>query len=398
MTQINLKKVRSETPVTSQLIHFNNAGASLISTPVHNSVLEYLQQEQLLGGYEAEELYDDNLKLVYQKVGTLINCKSNEVALFENATLAWNTIFWSIPLNPGQIILTSESEYGSNYLAYLQRYQRDGTKIIFLPNTINGSLDLEGLRDLVSTHNVGLMSLSHIPTNNGVIYPLKEVGEIAYQYDIPFLVDACQSVGQLEIDTKQLKCDFLTAAGRKFLRGPRGTAFAFIKEKWFNHISPYYCEMTGVNFINASEYDYTYSARRFEFGESSIANRIGLGTAIDYALNIGMHQISQRTQKLARSLREALRELNFIDIHDSNTPYLSGLVTFTLKGVDPKRLKTWLRKKRVNLSVSEKKWAPIDMNKRGLEIILRASVHYYNTEEEIEYFIHLLKDYYLVNR
>ncbi|MDG1886747.1 MAG: aminotransferase class V-fold PLP-dependent enzyme, partial [Alphaproteobacteria bacterium] len=231
MDSIDLNKIRLETRGCSDLIHFNNAGASLMPVPVADYLYGFLQEEELKGGYETAAARNEELENFYTAGAQLLNAKPSEIAFVENATRAWDMVFYALPLERGDKILTTVSEYGSNLIAYLHRAKQTGAKLLVIPNDKYGQIDVEALEATVD-ENTKLISISHIPTGGGLVNPAKEVGEIAKKYKIPYLLDACQSAGQMPLDVQSIGCDFLSATGRKYLRGPRGTGLLYVKEDW----------------------------------------------------------------------------------------------------------------------------------------------------------------------
>lgn len=387
---MNIEKIRSDTPGTRHHIHFNNAGASLITSAVKEAIEEYQSYEFLHGGYETAERYKDELENGYEIVADFINAVSNEIAFVESATVAWQLAFSSIDFNPGEIILTSEQEYASNYIAYLQEKNKTGIRVQVIPSDDNGLIDLIKLQGMI-TPKVRLISLAHMPTNSGLVHPAEEIGEIARKNDILFLLDTCQSIGQYPIDVRELNCDFLTATGRKYLRAPRGTGFLFVKEALINGLEPMYLDLHGADWTQQSGYVPLADARRFEKFESNLANRMGLIKAVEYANQVGIENIWQRIQKISTIFRQTLSEVKGIRVTDMGTQK-SGIVTFVHDQFDPDTIKKRLFAGGINVSVSGASTTYLDMKRRNLSAVVRASLNYYNTEEEIDKFIAVLKE------
>ena len=226
MREIDVEKVRAETRGCSDLIHFNNAGASLMPAPVADYLYAFLREEEMKGGYETRSLRNADIEGFYKSVALLLNAKPKEIAFVENATRAWDMVFYALPLGPGDKILTTISEYGSNLIAYLHRAKQTGAELVIVPNDKNGQIDVNALEQNIDK-KTKLISISHIPTGGGLINPAHDVGRIAKKYAIPFLLDACQSVGQIHLDVKAIGCDFLSGRGRKYLRG-RGEQVFFM--------------------------------------------------------------------------------------------------------------------------------------------------------------------------
>lgn len=381
---LDISRIREQTPAAAQLIHFNNAGAALTPAPVQEALLQHLALEQRIGGYEAAAQAHSQVENFYDAFARLLNCASEEVAWAENATHAWNTLLHAIPFRAGDRILTGQSEYASNYLAFLQLARQRNVQVDVIPNDAHGRICLDGLAAAIDGQ-VRLIALTHVPSQSGVIHPAIEVGRLARSHDILYLLDACQSAGQLPLDVAALDCDMLTGTGRKYLRGPRGTGFMYVRRDVLTELTPAWIDLHSAQWTAENSYQFRDDARRFENWECYVAGKIALGTAVDYALEIGMDAISTRINYLATSLREQLLGLNSISVHEAGEP-LSGIVTFSKSNENAQMLQQRLQSAGINTSVSKLQSNLLDFGRRGLGDINRASVHYYNTEEEVEQF------------
>jgi selenocysteine lyase/cysteine desulfurase len=388
---IDLERARRETPGCRGVLHFNNAGASLAPRPVLDAVIDHLELEAEIGGYEAADRARDARERTYDAVARLLGCARDEIALVESATRAWDMAFYALPLGPGDRILTSAAEYASNYLAFLQVAKRTRAVVEPVPSDATGAIDVEALRAaLRRPGRVGLVALTHVPTNGGLVNPAAEVGRAARQAGAPFLLDACQSAGQIPLDVEELGCDMLSATGRKFLRAPRGTGFLYVRREWIQRLEPPFIDLHAATWTAPNEFELREDARRFESWESNVAGQIGLGVAVDYALGFGLAAIRDRVTALAALLRDRLSALPGVTVRDLGRERC-GIVTLTVEGHDPAVLRDRLRVQRINVSVSAAAAARLDMEARGLQALLRASVHYYNSEEEVERFVSALR-------
>ncbi len=385
----DLQRARQETPGCEQVLHLNNAGAALMPQPVLDAVIAHLQREARTGGYEAAEEAQDAIEHVYDAVAALIGCARDEVAIIENATRAWDMAFYSIPFQPGERILTSMSEYASNYIAYLQVARRTGAIIQVIPNDTHGQISVEALRNAID-ERVKLISVTHVPTNGGLVNPMAEVGKIAREAGILYLVDACQSVGQMPIDVGQIGCDLLSATGRKYLRGPRGTGFLYARKTILDRLQPPMLDLHAAQWTARDRYEMRPDARRFENWETNYAAKIGLGVAIDYALQWDIPPTWRRIKNLAYTLRARLSPLPGVIVRDRGITQC-GIVTFSVEDRDPEVIRQALRQHNINVSVTTASSTLLDMQARGFTSLVRASVHYYNTEEEIERFCRALE-------
>src|SRR5688572_8202409 len=381
-TEIDIFRARQDTPGCEQVLHFNNAGAALMPKQVLDAVTAHLQLEADIGGYEAAEAAHAAVERVYDAVSQLIGCQPDEVAIIENATRAWDMAFYSLSFKPGDRILTSIAEYASNYIAFLQIAQRTGATVEAIPNDQHGQVSVEALQRMID-ERVKLIAITHVPTNGGLVNPAMEIGKIARQANILYLLDACQSVGQMPLNVQVIGCDMLSATGRKYLRGPRGTGFLYVRRDLIEQLEPPFLDLHAATWVTKDRYEIRADARRFENWETNYAGKIGLGVSVDYALAWGLEDIWTRVSHLASTLRTRLSDIPQVQVHDLGVQKC-GIITFTIDGWDPQEIRGKLAEQKMNVSVSMPESTRLDMDGRGLAGVVRASVHYYNSEEEIE--------------
>lgn len=380
----DLQRARQDTPGCTNVLHFNNAGSSLMPTPVLDATIAHLQLEATIGGYEAAEQAHSAIEHVYDAIATLINCTRDEVAIIENATRAWDQAFYSIRFKPGDRILTAMAEYASNYIAFLQIAKHTGAIVEAIPNDAHGQISLSALRNAINDR-VKLIAITHVPTSGGLVNPVAEVGKVAREHGILYLVDACQSVGQMPIDVQHIGCDMLSATGRKYLRGPRGTGFLYVRQGVIDQLEPPFLDLYAAQWVSADSYEIRSTARRFETFETNVAGKIGLGVAVDYALQWEIDTLWRRIKTLSYALRTQLSLLPGVIVRDRGVTQC-GIVTFTVEDKTPDEIERALRNMHINVSVSQRNSTLLDMDARGLTSMVRASVHYFNTEEEVTRF------------
>ena len=388
-SEADLARARRETPGCEEVLHFNNAGASLMPEPVLDAVVSHLELEARIGGYEAAAISHEVIERVYGATAALIGCHPDEVAVVENATRAWDMAFYSIPFEPGDRILTAMAEYASNYIAYLQVARRTGATVAPVPNDEHGQLSVEALRGMVD-ERVRLISITHVPTNGGLVNPAAEVGEVAREAGALYLLDACQSAGQVPIDVETIGCDMLSATGRKYLRGPRGTGFLYVRRDILEDLEPPFLDLHAAEWTGKESFEIRPDARRFENWETNFAGKAGLGVAVDYALEWGLENIRERVKTLAEDLRSRLRDLPDVEVRDLGAERC-GIVTFGVEGRAAEDVSRRLSEEGINTSVSPASSTLLDMEDRNLDALVRASVHYYNTEEEVSRFCEVLE-------
>lgn len=378
---MDIDLVRSQTPGCAEVLHFNNAGASLPPAVVLDTVVDYLQEEARVGGYELADRRAEDLAGVYRSVAGVVGAHQDEIALLDSATRAWDMAFYSLRFSPGDRILTTTTEYGANFIAYLQVAQRTGAVIEVIPDTPTGDVDVDALEQMVDGRTK-LISINHVPTNTGLVNPAAAVGQVARDAGVTYLLDACQSVGQMPIDVDEIGCDLMSATSRKFLRGPRGVGLLYVRDTMIEDLDPVSLDLHAARWDGADSYSVRKDAKRFELWESSPALRLGLGAACDYANALGLDVIWDRLSMLADTLRSSLTLLPGVEVHDKGS-VKGGIVTFDVAGHSAQGVQAALADRRINVSTTSVYSARIDMEHRGLDEIVRSSVHYFNTEDEI---------------
>ena len=370
--------------MASHKIHFNNAGSSLPPDVVVDIVVSYLREEAAAGGYETEAKYKEQLDNVYVSIAKLINAKKDEIALVENASAAWSLAFKGLSFQKGDVVITSEMEYVTNLLGLLEFQKTHGIEVRMVPNDEQGNFSLTALEAAIGPRT-RLIAMTHIPSSSGNILPAADIGRIARKHNILYLLDACQSAGQIPVNVSEINCDFLAVTGRKYLRAPRGTGFLYVRKEVQDQLTPLMIDGFSTRDVTLNGYALREDARRFELYEKSRALMLGLGKAVDYALAIGMDTIWPRIQELAVLMRAKLSAIDGITVHDRGDQ-LCGIVTFSVDEVDSALIKKELAAQNINVSIGSAHSTLYYMSRRHLDKILRASVHYYNTEEEIGIF------------
>lgn len=397
-TTLQIQKVRKDTPGVSHVIHFNSAGSSLPTEQTLDSVTEYLKEEALYGGYETAKLRESDLRTPYDELGRLLNCDPSEIAIVTSATEAWLQAIYGLAWTwkPGDRILTSLSEYGTNYITYLQLKKRFKIEVDVIPETAEGDICLSSLEQEINDASkapVVLISLTHIPTSSGRVYDAQRVGSLAKKYGIVYLLDACQSIGQMKVDVREIGCDMLSGTGRKFLRAPRGSGFLYCSSKilMMDKFEPASLDVSSAEWQSDELYKVKPTAIRFEKYEMSFAAKVGLGIALRYCNDVGIESIELRIQWLASRLRAKLHAIDQVKVCDVGAR-LCGIVSFTVAGVSSDDVHTSLQTVHgISTSVSRITSSRLDFENRGLVDIVRASVHYYNTETEIDALVNAVK-------
>lgn len=387
----NLLRWRQDTPGCSRVIHLNNAGAALVPRVVRQAVTAHLDLEDEVGGYEAADLRAGAIREAYGALGHLLGTKAENVALVQNSTVAFAQAISAFDLGPGDSILTSQADYASNQIMYLSLGRRRGVAVVRAPDLAEGGIDPDAVKRLIRRRRPSVVALTWVPTNSGLVQPVEAIGAVCQQAEIPYLVDACQAVGQMPVDVSQVGCDYLAGTARKFLRGPRGLGFLYVSDRVLERgAHPLLVDMHGATWTDPDDFTLAPDARRFETWEFSHALVLGLGAAARYASEVGLDTAGERARELAAYVRARLETLPGVRVLDRG-PELCAIVTAEIAGRNAQELKLELRSQGINTSSPEREDAVIDMDEKGARSALRISPHYYNTKEEIDTAIEALE-------
>ncbi|TXK38936.1 aminotransferase class V-fold PLP-dependent enzyme [Nonomuraea sp. C10] len=381
---LDVAALRADTPGAAGVVHFNNAGCGLMAAPVLAAMVDHLRLEADLGGYEAAAARAEQVRGFYAETAALINCAPENIAFAGSATHAFSTALSAIPFEAGDVILTTRNDFISNQIAFLSLRKRFGVRIVHAPDVPEGGVDVAAMAALMRLHRPRLVTVTHIPTNSGLVQPVAEIGRLCRELDLLYLVDACQSVGQYPIDVEEIGCDLLTATCRKFLRGPRGSGFLYVSDRVLRAgYEPLFIDMYGARWVEPGRYEPVETAARFEDWEFPYALVLGCAAAARYAREVGMHAIGRRTPALAARLRDALAGLPGIRVLDHGRR-LGALVTFVVDGWEPEPFKAAMDARRINSALSFRHFAQFDFGDKDVDWCLRLSPHYYNTEQEVD--------------
>ena len=386
-----LVRWRKETPGCAQRVHLNNAGAGLMPQGVLDAMVAHLNREANFGGYESADAVAEAGDAAYASVAQILGAQARNVAVVENSTVAFFQALSAFDFKPGDVVVTTRNDYISNQLAYLSLARRRGIEIRRAADLATGGVDPQSVRELLRDPRVRLLAVTWVPTNSGLMQPVEALGEVAESAGVPYLIDGCQAVGEIPIDVARLRCDFLSATARKFLRGPRGIGFLYVSDRALQRGDyPLYIDMRGAEWKTADAFELAPDARRFENWEFAYALLLGLGEAARYAAQAGIERIGRRARELAASLREKLGAVPGCRVLDRGTE-LAAIVTVEVAGWEAPALVKFLRGRNINTSASLREYAVIDMDEKRAASALRISPHYYNTEEELDLCIETLR-------
>ncbi len=388
---IDLQRIREDTIGVTDSLFLNSAGSSLPPRSVVDIAERYWREEAHVGGYGYADQMKGEIDAFYDVVAELVNTQPKNIAMAVSATDAYIRALSSIPFQPGDVILTTNDDYVSNQIHFISLEKRMGIRIARIANLENGDLDLDDAERQLNEFNPRLVSATHIPTNSGLIQDVEALGALCSKYDCLYLVDACQSIGQMPVDVGRIQCDFLSATGRKFLRGPRGTGFLYVSDSVLNKgLEPLFPDLHGAEWTSPGEYKIQPSARRFELWEWQYATILGLREAARYAMEIGLDEIWTYNQKVLAHLSDGLESIYGVTQYDKGSRR-GNIVTLVKEGRSFEDTQQHLRDHGVASSTADKISAQIDFGAKGVEWVIRLSPHYFNTGDEIDQVLEIIE-------
>ena len=378
-----LSRWRADTPGCAQRNHLNNAGAALMPKPVTDAIEDHIRLESEIGGYEAEDARQDAIARAYNAIGAIVGAPARNMAIVANATAGFVQSMSPFDLTTDDVIVTSRCDYVSYQIAFLALAKRRGVKIVHVPDLPEGGIDPAALREILNRQRARLVHLSWVPTNSGLVQDVEGVGAVCEEAGVPFLLDACQALGQIPIDVSRLRCDYLSATARKFLRGPRGIGFMYVSDRALargDH--PLFVDMRGARWVDVDRYELVDNAQRFEDWEFPWALVLGLGAAARYASDVGVDVAREFARRHATTLRGELAAIDGVRVLDRGREQCA-IVTIDVRGWDARDIVEELKRRRINTAASLRWYGLIDFTAKGTTSALRLSPHYYNTEQEI---------------
>lgn len=389
---MDIEALRADTPGCEHRIHLNNAGASLMPRPVIAAIRDHLDLEATIGGYEAAADAAGAIAEAYDDIAKLLGTSPDRVAFTEHATASFVAALSAIPFERGDVLVTTRNDYVSNQIQYLSLAHRFGVEIVRAPDAPEGGVDLMAMEELIHRRRPKLVAVTHIPTNSGLVQDVAAVGVMCRARDVLYLVDGCQSVGQMPVNVEEIGCDFFTATARKYLRGPRGAGFLYVSDQVLDRgLEPLFPDMRGADWIADDLYQPAPDARRFETWEFAWALVLGTGAAARYTNDLDLEQIRKRTRSLATQLRHRLDEIPVVRVLDRGGE-LGATVTATVTGHEPSDLVTALRLRGINTSSQSRIDAILDFDEKGVDGALRMSPHYFNDESDLDALIEALTE------
>jgi selenocysteine lyase/cysteine desulfurase len=389
---MDVERLRAETPGCAHRLHLNNAGASLMPEPVLAAIRGHVDLVARRGGSVAAAAPAPGIADAREAVAALLSTSAANVAFTEHATASFVQALSSVRFAAGDVLLTTRSDYVSNQIQYLALADRFGVEVVRAPDAPEGGVDLHALEGIVHRRRPRVVAVTHVPTSSGLVQDVAAIGRMCRARDILYLVDACQSVGQMPVDPAAIGCDFLSATSRKFLRGPRGAGFLWVSDRVLDDgLEPLFPDLRSADWIDENLYQPAPDARRFETWEFAWALVLGTGAAARYAMAVGLEATRDRVRRLAGRLREELAALPGVRVLDRG-PELAAIVTVAVEGHSSRDLVRALRERGINTTGQSRTDAVLDYDAKGVEGALRLSPHYFNTEAELSTFLGALAE------
>jgi selenocysteine lyase/cysteine desulfurase len=378
------RRLRTDTPGAECVVHFNNAGAALMPGPVVDAMQKYMQLEAEIGGYEAARERSDEIAEIYANVAAVIGASADNIALTANATDAYARALSSIAFKRGDVVVAAWSEYASNQIQLLSLEKRIGIRIVRAPALASGQTDLDALDAILKREQPRLVVAVHVNTSSGIVDDVAGIGGVCRRYDVLYMVDGCQSFGQMPIDVEEIACDFFSATSRKFLRGPRGAGLLYVSDRVLSDgLEPMFLDLRGAELEDENLYHPVHGAKRFEDWEFSYATLFGFGAAAAYANEIGLGRIEARLAEVNDYLRASLQRLPGWRVLDEGVGACPIIPIHAAAG-DGAAIHRRLCAQRINTTYIPKIWAPMDPRLADAGWVIRISPHYYNSPSDMD--------------
>ncbi|WP_155592325.1 aminotransferase class V-fold PLP-dependent enzyme [Lysinibacillus cavernae] len=391
---IDMMKIQKDMPLLEQYIYLNTAAASAMPQPVVDVMTSYLQKQASIGPYLPsfrQETYEQ-VERIREKTALFIGATKEELAFVPNGSMAINYVAGGLQWKHGDEVIVLDTEMLSNYVPWLA-LQQQGVELKVLKTNAEYMVDLQALAQLI-TPQTKLIAFAHMSNAAGALQPAKEICQLAQQHNVLTLINANQTVGLTPINVAELGCDFLVACGRKWLRGPEGSGILYVRQALISSITPIMIGWGSTNWdYQRNEYSFLQTARRFEPGCPVIPSIFGLGAAIDYANDIGIHHIYKRVQQLTKYLIDQLNTIPGLVLYGpQNSAHRLSITPFTIEGLSPDDVTNYLADRGVIIEAGTF-MANTIMERNHILKMARFSPHYFNTFDEIDMAVSIIKEF-----
>lgn len=399
MKKWDVTKIRRDFPILERSVHgkplvyLDNAATTQKPKAVINALVNYYNNENAnvhRGLHSLAETATESYENARKKVASFINAPSADtVILTRGTTESINLVaasFGTSYLKAGDEVIVSEMEHHSNIVPWFLLREKKGIVVRFLPVDDAGHLQMEKLETMINSRT-RLISVTHMSNVLGTLNPVKEIIQMAHAHSIPVLLDGAQSVPSIPVDIAALDCDFYAFSAHKMC-GPTGIGALFGKKKYLNEMMPYMGGGEMIATVSTSGATWADLPYKFEAGTPNIAGAVGFGAAIDYINTLGMNNIHNYETELTRYAMEKMRTISGLTIY-GNAEEHGPAVSFLMQGIHPFDLSQFLDQLGIAIRVGHHCAEPL-MNRYNIKATARASLYFYNTRDEIDYFVDAL--------
>ena len=392
----DINKIRNDFPILTPPtggVYFDNACVTLKPESVINAIENYYREYPACAGRSSHrlgEIVDQKVEGTRKIIADFINAEPKEIIFTRNTTEGINLIARGLEFQKGDAVIISDKEHNSNLIPWQILKEEKEIELKIVPSKEDNTFDLEAFKKLIEP-KVKLVSIVFTSNLDGVSNPIKEITKISHQNDSLFLIDGAQAIGHQKIDVRDLDCDFFAFSGHKML-GPSGMGAVYIKKKSAEKLRPL---IVGGGTVEDSTYEshkLLEAPLKFEAGLQDYAGIIGFGEAVKYLKNVGFENIKSQEQKLNRIISEGFKDLPQIKIiGPANSELRSGIINFYHQKMASHEISLLLDKTYNIMTRSGRHCVHSWYNSRNINDSVRASVYFYNTESEAEYFVESIR-------
>lgn len=374
-----MENVKEDFPISKEIVYMDTAAISLKPLQVIDSMTEFMRNYEMNGTFNfSDNLEEEVLENARCRIAKLIGCASDDIALTTNTSEGINFVAYAMKFDQGNNVVTTDLEFPTVTYPWLRIAKEKGAEVRFASNR-NGMVSVEDLEKLIDD-KTKVIALSHVEYSSGLRYNLREIAELAHRHGAILLVDAIQSLGVVPLDVRREEVDVLASAAYKWLLGPFGAGFVYMKKEVYDNIEPAFVGWRSS--IEHKEYDpkrFTFpnTARKFEYGGMPYTPIYGLTKAIEYIMGLEVENIRNHVMNITQKLMDMLKDLEAQILTPFNQEKRAGIVTVRFEKMDYDRAVEELAKEKIVVSKR--------MN------ALRISPHIYNTEEEVEKVVEAIK-------
>lgn len=382
--------IRADIPITSKFIYFDSGATCLTPRPVVEAMDEYYLEYRAnvhRGVHRLSQKASEKFDEAREKIAQLLNASFEEIIFVKNTTEALNYVAMGLHWKKGDTVVVSELEHHSNFLPFF-RLQSHGVDLKTIRCTKNGTLIESEFSEKIP--GAKLISVSHMSNISGAVTPIKKISKIAKETGALLCIDAAQSVGHRKVDVQDLKCDFLALPGHKGIMGPTGIGVLYVRKSIMDEFDLPFIGGGTIKDVSLNNYTLAEPPEKYEAGTPNIAGAIGLGAAADYVSRIGLSNIEEYEKTLVDKTISAFDALPTVEWYGPKTPH-SGVVSFNMKNFTAHEVAKTLDTSKNIMVRSGHHCALPALKKMGIDIAVRASYHCYNTLEEIDTMVEILK-------